>query len=76
MNKLVGSLLQARLYDPFGLLGLHRDGVDWVIRVYKPGATKITLLASPDNNRFKRVHPDGIFEWRDKIQPVKPYRLR
>jgi len=76
VNKLVGSLLQARLYDPFGLLGLHRDGVDWVIRVYKPGATKITLLASPDNNRFKRVHPDGIFEWRDKIQPVKPYRLR
>jgi 1,4-alpha-glucan branching enzyme len=76
VNTLIESLLQARLYDPFGLLGLHRDGVEWVIRVYQPSATQVSLLNKTDSEPFKRIHPAGIYEWRGKVQPASAYRLR
>ncbi|MCX7192676.1 MAG: 1,4-alpha-glucan branching protein GlgB, partial [Proteobacteria bacterium] len=69
---LIESLLQARLHDPFALLGLHRDGDDWVIRFYEPHATQITLQDDP----FTKVHPGGLFEWRGIAEPDLPYRVR
>ncbi len=76
MDKLIESLLQTRLYDPFGLLGLHKEGADWVIRYYEPHATQVVLITSKDSDTLKRVHPTGIFEWRGKAEPSLPYRLR
>jgi 1,4-alpha-glucan branching enzyme len=76
VNTLIESLLQARLYDPFGLLGLHREGTGWVIRVYQPYATQVTLINKTGNEPLKRVHPAGIFEWRGNTEPDRPYRLR
>ena len=72
MNMLIESLLQARLHDPFALLGLHRDGETWIIRFYEPHATQVTLHDSV----FKKIHPDGLFEWRGTTQPQRPYQLR
>ena len=69
---LIESLLQARLHDPFALLGLHRDGDDWIIRFYEPHATQISL----QENVFKKIHPDGLFEWRGNAEPQRPYQLR
>src|ERR1039458_6390272 len=80
MDTLIESLLQTRLYDPFGLLGLHRDGTEWVIRVYEPYATQVALLTQSggggDDGIFTRIHTEGIFEWRGKTEPARPYRLR
>ena len=45
---LIVSLLQARLHDPFALLGLHREGDVWVIRFYEPHATQVTLLQNSE----------------------------
>lgn len=75
MNTQIESLLQARLYDPFNLLGLHQDGLEWVIRVYQPSATKVALLNPAGNEPFRRTHPDGFYEWRGKTQPATPYKL-
>ncbi len=71
---LIESLLQARLHDPFALLGLHRDDDDWVIRFYEPHATQVTLQYSSEV--FTRIHPDGLFEWRGSVEPTRPYRVR
>lgn len=73
MNTLIESMLQARLHDPFALLGLHSDGDDWVIRFYEPHATCVTLLEQ--NALFEQIHPGGVFEWRGKSKPHLPYRL-
>jgi 1,4-alpha-glucan branching enzyme len=75
VNTQIESLLQARLYDPFNLLGLHQDGLEWVIRVYQPSATKVALLNPAGNEPFRRTHPDGFYEWRGKTQPATPYKL-
>ncbi|MDH4215596.1 MAG: 1,4-alpha-glucan branching enzyme, partial [Gallionella sp.] len=76
MNTPIESLLQARCYDPFGLLGLHREGTDWVIRVYEPHATEVDLLNKDGAAPLKRTHPCGVFEWRGNNEPSLPYRLR
>ena len=75
MDSLIESLLQARLYDPFGLLGMHREGTEWVIRAYQPHATRVALVEASGNEPLKRIHPAGIFEWRGDIEPARPYRL-
>jgi 1,4-alpha-glucan branching enzyme len=67
---LIKSLLQARLHDPFALLGLHQEGEDAVIRFYDPHATAVFLQGEP----FKKT--EGLFEWRGKNAPTLPYRLR
>ena len=76
MDKLIESLLQSRLSDPFALLGLHQKGSEWVIRVYEPYATQVALVNETDGELLKRIHPAGIFEWRGKTEPARPYRLR
>lgn len=76
MNKLIESLLHARLHDPFALLGLHHEGNEWVIRVYEPHASKISLGDETDHSLFKKIHPGGLFEWRGITAPPQPYRLR
>jgi len=75
VNKLIDSLLHAHLHDPFALLGLHRDGKEWVIRYYEPHATQVTLTGVVEG-LFTKLHPGGIFEWRGTAEPVRPYRLR
>lgn len=73
---MIELLLQARLYDPFGWLGLHQDGGTWVIRTYQPYATEVTLLSGFGNEAFHCIHPQGVFEWRGTSRPALPYRLR
>jgi 1,4-alpha-glucan branching enzyme len=76
VDNLIESLLQSRLSDPFALLGLHQKGSEWVIRVYEPYATQVALVNETDGELLKRIHPAGIFEWRGKTEPARPYRLR
>ncbi len=71
---LIESLLQARLHDPFALLGLHRDGAEWVIRFYEPHATQVAMHNSGEI--FNKIHPGGLFEWRGTAEPQRPYRVR
>jgi len=75
MNMHYESLLRGSLHDPFGFLGLHRDGAEWLIRVYAPHATGIELQGKSESSVFKRTHAGGIFEWRGKKEPSRPYRL-
>jgi 1,4-alpha-glucan branching enzyme len=72
---MIDSLLQAHLHDPFALLGLHRDGEQWVIRYFQPQATQISLADSTEG-LFTKIHPDGLFEYRSNSRPVTPYRVR
>ncbi len=76
MNKMINFLLQARLHDPFALLGLHQEETDWVIRAYEPLATQISLLVGDDCQPLNKINGSGVFEWRGTSEPPRPYRLR
>ena len=71
---LIKSLLQTRLHDPFALLGLHYEGEEAVIRFYDPHATEVILTSN--NESFRKIHPEGLFEWRGATAPPLPYRVR
>jgi len=44
--------------------------------VYDPHASDVDLLDDSQAAKLKRVHPSGVFEWRGKSEPARPYRLR
>ncbi len=76
-------LLQGRLHDPFSLLGLHPDGMKWVVRVYEPRAREVRLLsaqaggAAADAGELLACRDRrGLFEWHGSAAPAWPYRLR
>ena len=73
------ALLEAREYDPFRVLGLHRDGADWRIRVFNPHAHSIALECDGGNSGIakpmQRVCAGGVFEWRGSKPPAGPWRL-
>ena len=76
-------LLQGRLHDPFSLLGLHPDGMKWVVRVYEPRAREMRLLsaqaggAAADAGELLACRDRrGLFEWHGSTAPAQPYRLR
>ena len=69
-------LVAAREHDPFSLLGLHRDGAQWVVRMFDPYAESVALERDGATAPLARVHPAGVFEWRGAASPVLPYVLR
>jgi 1,4-alpha-glucan branching enzyme len=72
----VDSLLQGRLHDPFAYLGPHLEKDSYVVRIFQPYASEISLVTTQGSEPLKRVHPDGLFEWQGKVEPPRPYQLR
>ncbi|HXV08603.1 MAG TPA: 1,4-alpha-glucan branching protein GlgB [Burkholderiales bacterium] len=74
-DPLVEALLAARLHDPFSLLGLHRVGERWRLRVFNPHAEAVWLRLPSGLEPLDPVHPAGLFEWRGAEPPAMPYVL-
>ncbi|HKQ23421.1 MAG TPA: 1,4-alpha-glucan branching protein GlgB [Burkholderiales bacterium] len=70
------ALVGARHHDPFGVLGLHRDGKGWVLRVLRPYASEVAVSTPTGFVKMERVHPDGVFAWRGTKAPPQPARLQ
>ncbi|MFN0303400.1 MAG: 1,4-alpha-glucan branching protein GlgB [Burkholderiales bacterium] len=75
-NDAFTALLAAREHDPHRVLGLHRDGAHWVLRVFRPHATAVSLIRGPGIEPLVRIDPAGLFEWRSDSEPARPNRLR
>ncbi|HEV8645170.1 MAG TPA: 1,4-alpha-glucan branching protein GlgB [Burkholderiales bacterium] len=70
------ALVGARHHDPFGVLGLRRDGKGWMLRVFRPYASEVAVSTTSGFVKMGKVHPDGVFAWRGTEQPPQPVRLR
>jgi len=70
------ALLQAKLHDPFGYLGLHPSGNESVIRVFAPHSERVSLQLGDNWVPLTKSHPHGLFEWHGATAPARPYRLR
>jgi 1,4-alpha-glucan branching enzyme len=75
------SLLESREHDPFHLLGLHRDGAGWCLRVFRPYARSVAVAWAEraELQALRRIHDKGLFEWRGELpaaaQPPAAYQL-
>jgi 1,4-alpha-glucan branching enzyme len=71
------AIAKGRHYDPFSVLGLHKEGSRRVVRTLQPQAQSVDLIDG-DGSRLaamERVHPDGLFA--AVIPPRKRrYKLR
>jgi 1,4-alpha-glucan branching enzyme len=75
MTQAIERLITARHHDPYAVLGLHRSQDAWLVRVFRPNATRISLLLADSAVEMRRTDPRGIFEWRGEQAPEKPWRL-
>ena len=69
-------LLQGRLHDPFAYLGLHQEKEGYVVRIFNPHASEVSLETAQSSDALKLVHPDGLFEWHGTDKPPHPYQFR
>ena len=53
------ALVAARHHDPFSLLGLHRVGREWSLRVFRPYAASVAVRLKSGFAPMKRITPDG-----------------
>ncbi|SDX98094.1 1,4-alpha-glucan branching protein GlgB [Nitrosomonas sp. Nm33] len=76
-DSLREALLAARLHNPFDYLGLHKEQDDELVaRVFQPYAANAWIQTANGFESMRRIQDDGIFEWRGKTLPVRPYLLR
>jgi 1,4-alpha-glucan branching enzyme len=70
------ALAGAHHHDPFGVLGVHREGAGWVVRAFRPWAAEVSVRTAAGFAPMKRVHRDGVFEWTGAQAPPQPLLLR
>ena len=70
------ALIGAREHDPHRVLGVHRDGAHWVLRVFRPTAVHIGVVIGNSVAPLTRIDPAGLFERRSDREPPRPHRLR
>src|ERR1041385_7049055 len=61
----IAALLHASHSDPFRVLGPHRAGEDLVIRVFRPEAKEIQVVAANDRSQIfpaERLHVEGLYQ--------------
>jgi 1,4-alpha-glucan branching enzyme len=61
----IDALLRGLHSDPFRVLGPHVAGEDLVIRVFRPEAKQVEVIAAHDESRIfpaDRLHVEGLYE--------------
>ncbi|HEV3147753.1 MAG TPA: alpha-amylase family glycosyl hydrolase, partial [Chthoniobacterales bacterium] len=57
----LNSFLSGTHSDPFRILGPHRAGDDLVVRVFRPDAKWIDIVARDQSIAAEKIHRDGFF---------------
>ncbi len=69
-------LREAREHDPFRVLGWHRHGGQWRLRVFRPHATAVAVRIDGDWQAMRRLTSADFFEWSGALVEVAPARLK
>ncbi len=75
MPLAIERLITARHHDPLAVLGLHRSHDGWLVRVFRPSATRVSLLLNEGAVAMRQTDARGIFEWQGEHPPARPWRL-
>ena len=73
---LIGALMNGEHADPFSVLGLHREGEQYVVRTLLPGAATVEVIDSATGDAIPaaRLADSAIFE--ATVPAPLRYRLR
>ena len=77
-DERIAAIMEGREQDPFGVLGVHRDGARFKARAFLPDARAVeafTLDGKP-LGRLASIHPGGLFEGFVKLKEYAPIRYR
>jgi 1,4-alpha-glucan branching enzyme len=61
----IAALLHGSHSDPFRVLGPHRAGEDLVIRIFRPEAKEVQVVAANDHSKVfpaDRLHIEGLYQ--------------
>ena len=74
----IEAIVSGRHGNPFGLLGLHRAGKDWVVRAFVPGADRLEVSGPEGRSlgEIARRHAAGFFEGTLPLEGHAPLRYR
>ncbi len=72
----IQRLLAGRHHDPFEVLGCHRQGKQWHIRVLLPGTAEAEVLIAGTSRPMERLPDTDFFTCRLEQQDVPRYQLR
>ncbi|MBL8541893.1 MAG: 1,4-alpha-glucan branching protein GlgB [Betaproteobacteria bacterium] len=75
VNRLAERLLEARLHDPYALLGLHARGDRQIVRAFDPHSNALSIETPEGWCPMRRIGVAGLFEWSGTGLP-KHYRLQ
>ena len=75
LDRRLKGLLDARLHDPFDVLGPQRTADGWLVRVFRPRAERIEIELDGQWLELELKHPSGVFEWHGNVEPPAAYRL-
>lgn len=57
-------LIHFEEYNPHHFLGLHEDGKNKIIRLWRPGATTVHLELNGKTVEATKINPHGLFEYK------------
>jgi len=66
-------LLEARLHDPFTVLGRHDEAGETVVRCFDPAAAALALETTEGLQPMQRLHQSGLFAWRGDGTLLPPH---
>ncbi len=68
----IEAIVAGRHGNPFGVLGLHQDGKNWVARCFVPGAGSVETAGT----KLQLIHEAGLFEGQVKQKSRQPLTLK
>ena len=74
----IEAIVSGRHGNPFGVLGLHRSGAEWVVRAFVPGAERLSVSGADGASlgEIECRHPAGFFEGTVPLEEHVPLRYR
>ena len=70
------AILDARHHDPFSYLGQHHARSEYVLRVFQPYCTDVSVYDGSTWLALERVEAAGLFTWRGRTALPTPCLLR
>ena len=77
MHELM-QIIEGGYANPHGILGIHKLGTGWIIRVFNPSAASVEVFfpeGQPGRFPMDKIHTAGVFTLQLKEAPAHRYKL-
>jgi len=72
----IHRILAGRHHDPFDVLGCHRQGKQWCVRAFLPGAAEARVVIGAKQWPMERQPDTDFFTFKAAQKTMPEYQLR